>query len=237
VIDLIAMAASGGIATGAATAAILTRPGEDITEMAMRRAGDAGEDRVALALDRASVPAVHDITLRDYRGTHQIDHVAAAGDCLYVLETKTWRGQITGRPQMRDWFLRGLSGTEKRVYNPVLQNETHADVIRCIAQLPVRPLVILAGRATPPEGSAEVMMPLARAIMEITRAGPPSRRALASLGTLGRFKEQPRQADLASEHQRRMTKRKPTISRQLWTICGVAVLVFIGTVIARGIGG
>jgi hypothetical protein len=44
------------------------------------------------------VPAVHDITLRDYRGTHQIDHVAAAGACLYLLETKTWRGQITERP-------------------------------------------------------------------------------------------------------------------------------------------
>ncbi|OYV31390.1 MAG: NERD nuclease, partial [Acidocella sp. 20-61-6] len=51
------------VATGAAAAAIITHPGDEATETHAQRAGAAGEKRVARALERAGVPAIHDITL------------------------------------------------------------------------------------------------------------------------------------------------------------------------------
>ena len=129
---------SGMVATGAAAAAIITHPGDEATETHAQRAGAAGEKRVARALERAGVPAIHDITLQDQRGTHQIDHVAAAGDCLYCLETKTWRGELMGHADAQHWTLKKPDGAAQSVYNPLLQNECRATISVRIASHPDR---------------------------------------------------------------------------------------------------
>lgn len=226
-IAIVAEFISGMVATGAAAGAIVTRPNDQAAQNHASQAGAAGEKRVARALDRAGVRAVHDITLRDQRGTHQIDHIAAAGDCLYVLETKTWRGDLAGQAQAQHWTLKKPGGEAQSVYNPLFQNETHRDVIRRVAQVPVKPLVILAGHVRMNGGLPPGMMPLAGAVMEITRAGAASGRALAALETLARFRDQPRQTALSAAHSRRMRRQKPTRTRQLWTLAVFAGLVFV----------
>ena len=226
---------SGMVATGAAAAAIITHPGDEATETHAQRAGAAGEKRVARALERAGVPAIHDITLQDQRGTHQIDHVAAAGDCLYCLETKTWRGELMGHADAQHWTLKKPGGAAQNVYNPLLQNETHRDVIRRVAQVPVRPLVILAGHVRLAGGPVPGMIPLTSAIMEMTRSGAASGRALAALESLARFRGQSRQAALSAAHSRRMRRQKPTRTRQLWTLAVGAVLVFLVLAVEQAI--
>jgi hypothetical protein len=224
---IIAEFVSGMVATGAAAGAIMTGPNDQAAQGHAVKAGAAGEMRVARVLKRANVPAVHDITLRDQRGTHQIDHIAAAGDCLYVLETKTWRGDLAGQAQAQHWTLKKPGGEAQIVYNPLLQNETHRDVLRRVAQVPVKPLVILAGHVRMSGGFPPGMMPLAGAILEITRAGAASGRALAALEAVARFRDQPRQAVLSAAHSRRMRRQKPTRTRQLWTLAAFAGLVFV----------
>lgn len=232
-IDQLAELVSGLTAIAAGTTAFLIQPTDQAAQAHAMRAGAAGEHRVARALDRAGVPAVHDITLKDRRGTHQIDHIAAAGDALYVLETKTWRGDLDGQPEAQFWTLRKPTGTTQRVYNPLLQNETHRDVVRRFTQVPVIPLVVFAGHVRLAEGPFPAMLPLARAIMAVTGAGPASGRAMAALDALARFREQPRQAVLATAHSRRMRRQKPTKSRQLWALAVSAALVFVALATQR----
>lgn len=226
---------SGLTAIAAGTTAFLRQPNDSAAQAHATQAGAAGERRVARALARAGVPAVHDITFQDQRGTHQIDHVAAAGDCLYCLETKTWRGELAGQAQAQHWTLRKPGGVEQRVYNPILQNDTHRDVLRRVAQVPVRSLVVLAGHVRVAGGPVPGIVPLTSAIMEMTGAGAASGRALAALEMLARFRGQSRQAILSAAHSRRMRRKKPTWTRQLWTLAVGAGLVFLALAVEQAI--
>lgn len=216
------------IAVGAASRALFVQPGEDAAQARMQKAGVAGERRVARTLDRARIPAVHDVTISDGRGTHQIDHVAAAGDVLWVIETKSWRGDLSGHHDAPTWLLMNpQKRVAARIYNPIMQNETHADVIRLVARVPVQSIVIMAGHVRMPGGLPEPIMPLAGAVLRMTQAGPPSSRALAGLAEIERIKQAAGQGSLASQHIRRMRRMKPAESRKLWAAAGVAMAGFI----------
>jgi len=215
-------------AVGAASLAVFMRPAEEAAESRMQTAGAAGERRVARTLARARIPAVHDVTIRDRRGTHQIDHVAAAGDGLFVIETKTWRGDLRGHPGAATWILANPeTKVAARVYNPIMQNETHTDVIGLIARVPVQSIVIMVGHARMPGGLPEPLMPLAGAVLHMTKAGPPSPRALAGLAEIERLKQAAGQTAVASQHIRRMRRMKPAESRSLWTVAGMATMAFV----------
>ncbi len=49
-----------------------------------------------------------DLTIQNGNRTHQIDHIVAGRDRLFVLETKTWRGTIEGRAGGRLGHCAGL---------------------------------------------------------------------------------------------------------------------------------
>ncbi|MGE4339968.1 MAG: hypothetical protein AB7E55_29025 [Pigmentiphaga sp.] len=132
-----------------------------------------------------------------------------------------------GHAHAQQWTLKKPDGAAQNVYNLLLQNETHRDVIRLVAQVPVRPLVILAGHVRVAGGPVPGMEPLTSAIMEMTRAGAASGRALAALESLARFRGQPRHTVLSAAHRRRMRRQKPTRTRQLWTLAVGAALVFL----------
>lgn len=226
-------AASGMVAIGAATGAIMRRPAEQRAEAKAASAGSAGESRVARALDGARIPAVHDVTIRDQRGTHQIDHVAAAGDGLMVIETKTWRGELIGDPDRPGWTLAKPGDDTIGVYNPIMQNETHANLIRRIAQVPVRSIIVMAGHVRMSGGMPEPIMPLASAVLAMSQAGQPSQRALAGLAAIERLKLDPRQAIVAGHHKQRMAGRKPAPSRTLWSLAAFAGSIFVTVMITH----
>lgn len=230
--------ASGVIAMGAAAAAIVSDPANDyrgrVTRAENAHAGAAGERRVARALQRAGVAAVHDITLPDRAGgTHQIDHIAAAGDCLYVLETKNWHGTVSGDAGSPEWTLRAPSGTVAHPYNPLLQNDTHQEVLRELTHVPVQGLVIEVGRTRHRDGRPPRVMPLHAAIVKIARCGPPSTRATADLEDLARIKKGPREVALVAAHRHSVQRQLSEKTRRLWHAAAVAALVFIVVVAAR----
>ncbi len=214
------------IAVASASLAVLMRPTEEAAEAQMQKAGAAGERRVARTLVRAGIPAVHDVTIRYRQGTHQIDHIAAAGDALFVIETKAWRGDLRGYPDQPQWTLTKPGRSSASVYNPLMQNRTHADVIAAVAGMPVKSIVIMAGHARMPGGLPEPMMPLASAVLRMTQAGPPSPRALAGLAAIDRIKQDARQSVVAGQHIRRMSRRKQAESRRLWSVAGIATVAF-----------
>jgi Nuclease-related domain. len=221
------------IGIGAAIAAVMLRPSEDEAQSRMQTAGAAGERRVARALDRARIPAVHDVTIRDRQGTHQIDHVAAAGDCLFVIETKTWRGDLRGFPDRPQWTLSKPGRAPVPVYNPIMQNATHVQVIEGVTRVPARSIVLMAGHARIPGGLQEPMMPLAGAIMRLTQAGPATARAVAALAAIEAIKQDAGQTALAGRHVRRMRAMKLTRSQNLWALAAGAGAAFVWLMITH----
>ena len=58
--------------------------------------GAKGEDAVKRELARLGLTALHDVILSDSRGLTQVDHLVLGSDGIFVLETKTYGGFITG---------------------------------------------------------------------------------------------------------------------------------------------
>lgn len=91
--------------------------------------GDLGEDKVAAHLNRLSCDyhVIHDV-----RYPHcQIDHLVICDKTkkIYVIETKNWRGRITGTKDDDYWILK----TKKKEFyykNPLKQNEWHCEKVR-----------------------------------------------------------------------------------------------------------
>jgi hypothetical protein len=179
--------------------------------------GNSGEQRVERALVRAGYPVLTDLTLRLGQGTHQIDHVVCGQDRLFVLETKTWRGRIEGRVAAREWRLIRPRGRDAvRAYNPLFQNQTHAEVIGAICRVPVTPLVVSAGfLKMPPELDSRVI-PLAGLAAALGPPGQPTGRIGRAFSELSRRKAAWGQTALSHRHQRRMQRRRFDPVRALW---------------------
>jgi hypothetical protein len=182
------------------------------------RHGNSGEQRVARTLERAGYTMLTDLTVQQGRGTHQIDHVVCGQDRLFVLETKTWRGRIEGRAGDREWTLRRPRSREAiRAYNPLHQNQTHAQVIGGICHVPVTPLVVSAGFLQVPPELADRVMPLASLPAFLGPPGPPTGRIARAFEELARRKAAWGQAALSAQHRRWMAHgRRFDPVRALW---------------------
>lgn len=61
--------------------------------------------------------------------TSQIDHILVSTRGIFVIETKSHIGKITGSEQAQYWEQR-LSGQSRSFYNPLLQNASHVKVLK-----------------------------------------------------------------------------------------------------------
>lgn len=93
----------------------------------------------------------NDLTLRHGRRSSQIDHLVLSPNGVFVLETKNWRGVITGDETQPRWEqVRNPGERPVRVSNPVLQNRRHVETLRAwlkargIPDLPVHSVVLSA---------------------------------------------------------------------------------------------
>jgi hypothetical protein len=91
----------------------------------------------------------NDLTLRHGRRTSQIDHLVLSPNGLFVLETKNWRGVITGDETQPRWSQARNPGERPvSVSNPVIQNRRHVETLcawlkaRGIPGLPVHSLIL-----------------------------------------------------------------------------------------------
>lgn len=73
----------------------------------------------------------NDVTIR--RGWHsaQIDHVVITPRGIFLVETKNWRGQLTGDENERRWQQdKGAGQPIVKLYNPIMQNRRHVEIFR-----------------------------------------------------------------------------------------------------------
>lgn len=119
--------------------------------------GDAGEFAVSLAVRHALPKDLYhlldDVTLRtESGGTTQIDHIIVSCYGVFVIETKNWTGRIFGKENSKSWIqLLNPNGNPFRFYNPLKQNQKHAEALGAILKIPARaihPLVVFTGDAT-----------------------------------------------------------------------------------------
>lgn len=97
-------------------------------------AGLKGEVTVTQALHQ-TLPndcyILNDVTIR--RGWHsaQIDHVVVTPRGIFLVETKNWRGRITGAEDERRWRQdKGAGQPPVYLANPIMQNRRHAEIFR-----------------------------------------------------------------------------------------------------------
>ena len=128
--------------------------------------GRKGERRVAAAIARLDVPALHDVILPVEHGLTQIDHIVRGADRVLVIETKTYRGHITGHPDDEAWVQHLSDGTTSHLLrNPVWQNHRHCRAVECVLAglgVPVSGYVVSAGVATFADDLAGLVVPLAQ---------------------------------------------------------------------------
>ena len=87
-----------------------------------RVSGKSGEDIVAYELGRLGeeYEVRHDVRC----GHAQIDHLVKWGNVVFVIETKKWKGRISGKKCDAVWKVT-IGRNEYWSRNPVLQNEFH----------------------------------------------------------------------------------------------------------------
>ena len=145
--------------------------------------GLKGERKVAAAIARLDVPALHDVILPVEHGLTQIDHIARGSDRLLVIETKTYRGHITGHPAGKEWVQHLSDGTTSHsLRNPVWQNRRHCRAVEGVLAglgVPVSGYVVSAGLATFADELAGLVVPLAQ--VGCLFLGDPDRRTPAEL--------------------------------------------------------
>lgn len=102
----------------------------------------------------------NDLLLPSAHGTTQIDHILLSPAGLFVIETKDMSGWILGGPVQKQWTQSfpagrlarraGRRSTQYRFYNPLSQNQGHANALidLGIAEWPwLRPVVVFVGEA------------------------------------------------------------------------------------------
>lgn len=93
-------------------------------------AGLRGEHTVSRELHRLGGKYIilNDLMLRTAYGTCQIDHIVLSPYGIFVVETKNISGKITGNDEWKEWYWVGKD-FNKTIYNPVMQNFRHIDVL------------------------------------------------------------------------------------------------------------
>jgi hypothetical protein len=103
-----------------------------IKRLKIKRIGYLGEKEVRKylrKLERKGYAVLNDLSLPLYDRITQIDHVVIAPTGITVIETKNYKGRISGSSQNKYWVQ--TIGTEHhRFYNPLRQNHTHANTIK-----------------------------------------------------------------------------------------------------------
>ena len=94
--------------------------------------GTAGERSVAKILanlNRSEYCVMNDVVLDFKGGTSQIDHLVISDFGMFIIETKNYKGSITGNEQSEYWT-QVLPKRENKLYNPIRQNYSHAKALK-----------------------------------------------------------------------------------------------------------
>lgn len=219
--------ASGLLGTGTAVFGYKTGLREAIADQHNSGIGATGECRVARALARAAIPAINDLTVTHRGRSHQMDHIAAAGNALWIIETKTWRGAAEIDPSQPHCQVYRSAGRSYQTINPLWQNDTHCEVIRALTGVPTVSAIASAGNMRLLKGPIAAIKPIPELIAALRQAGPPALAVTAALARLATMQAAPGQARIRLRHIRRIRARS-SHSQRLYSLAaasyGVAII-------------
>lgn len=115
--------------------------------------GYLGEKVVAgslSTLSKENYRVLNDIMLRTPYGTTQIDHIVVSIYGIFVIETKTYKGWITGSEFAAQWT-KNMYGKKYAFHNPLKQNYAHVKALEDKLKLSSNcfiPIVAFSGSAT-----------------------------------------------------------------------------------------
>jgi hypothetical protein len=176
--------------------------------------------------DNSGLSAVNDVTIIHRGRSHQLDHVVLGSDRLFVIETKTWRGHVTGSPGGEHWTLRRPDQSNVRLYNPLLQNQTHATALSKLLNVPVVPIALSAGHFTAAPQIAGEFIRLKELITRLDQPGISTPHALAAFARLQSIKSARRQVKLSQRHRARLDRRyNRHLSKALWAVSLASLVV------------
>lgn len=96
-----------------------------------------GETAVAVILsqlDEDKYKVINDVMVRTSRGTSQIDHVVVSIYGIFVIETKNYKGWITGTESSDQWT-KNMYGKKYKFRNPIKQNYGHVKALEEVLDL------------------------------------------------------------------------------------------------------
>lgn len=93
-----------------------------------------GEKVISLYLSKLpknEYKLINDVTLRTDNGTTQIDHIVVSPYGVFIIETKNYKGWITGGEKSSQWT-QNIYGKKKSFLNPILQNFGHVKAVKAL---------------------------------------------------------------------------------------------------------
>ncbi|MCJ7472585.1 MAG: NERD domain-containing protein [Actinobacteria bacterium] len=115
--------------------------------------GFIGEKAAALilsTLDKKKYRTINDLIIRADGESTQIDHVVISNYGIFVIETKNYKGWITGY-ESRNYWKQVIYKENNNFFNPIKQNEFHIELLRSALKLfpevPYYPIVSFANEA------------------------------------------------------------------------------------------
>lgn len=118
------------------------RAKENEEDRRFRAAGRRGEHRVARALAENLPPAyavINDAEIAVGRTRAQFDHIVVGPNGVFAVETKNWRGRITGHRGSLFLRIQRPDGTVRSARNPLPQCRRQARVLRAFLARSPRP--------------------------------------------------------------------------------------------------
>ena len=114
--------------------------------------GYLGEKSVALILsflpsDKYKI--INDVLVKSNNRTIQIDHIVISIYGIFVIETKNYKGWITGSDNSEYWT-KNVFGNKYKFYNPIRQNKAHISALGRQLGLSVNkfiPIIVFSNRA------------------------------------------------------------------------------------------
>ena len=96
--------------------------------------GETAVSVILSQLDNDKYKVINDVMIRTSKGTSQIDHVVVSTYGIFVIETKNYKGWITGTEFSEQWT-KNVYGKKYKFRNPILQNYGHVKVLEQLLEL------------------------------------------------------------------------------------------------------
>ncbi len=99
------------------------------------RFGEYKVSSILSSLPRNEYRILNNVMLLSSKGTTQIDHIVVSVYGIFVIETKNYKGWITGGERSEQWT-KNVYGKKYRFYNPLRQNYGHIKTLQSVLNVP-----------------------------------------------------------------------------------------------------